>query len=439
MRDQRHSGIEIFLAGFSKTEHYQEHQAEAIRTYYFHPAHRTPLSGACASSRVIKGKEAYLKKLTASMHVPSLEIGRELEGSTPPSVFIGSWNYPKVYAGPMIAPLHGDTAVMDLPESWIPEGKSQEEIIGYRLNLVRGKRTVKVTNLENRFVEKLQDISLASSSIESEAEFDRPPKGMTFSDEHTPFGPSAPLDRFDIGNVRWDRDLEKVYHDSDLKASDAVADLHAKGVAFSSIQKAFSVGAIGTRKRRRLVPTRWSITACDSTLAARLLQEVRGYDPIDCCQVREFASLNNYYSVLLLPTAWQYEWMEAFLRILGGEELIFSDFEENRGKRGYSRVGGCYYACKMAVLDELAREKKQAGAIILREAYSGYVPLGVFNVRENVRNAMSQPPMEFDEIKTALGYISTRLELPIKSFIQQSDLLKENIRSRQMTLSCFEN
>ena len=386
---------------------------------------------------MIKGKEAYLKKLTSSMYIPSVEVGREMDGSTPPSVFIGSWNYPKVFAGPMIAPQHGDTVVMDRPESWIPEKKTQEDIIKFRLNLVRGKRQVKVTSLENRFVEKLQDISLASSSIESEAEFCHAPKGMSLSDEHTPFGPSAALERFDIGSAKWDQNLEKAFYDDDLLAANAVHDLHESGVPFSSIQKAFSVGALGTKKRRRLVPTRWSITACDTALGKGMLEDVRNYDVIDCCQVREFASLNNYYAVLLLPTAWQYEWMEAFLRIMGNEELIFSDYETNGGKKGYSRVGGCYYSCKMAVLEALAKERKQAGAIILREAYAGYVPLGVFNVRENVRNAMSQPAQEFEDMKTALQHVSERLELPVKRFIQQSDLLKDLLKSRQTTLSSF--
>ena len=386
---------------------------------------------------MIKGKEAYLKKLTSSMYIPSVEVGREMDGSTPPSVFIGSWNYPKVFAGPMIAPQHGDTVVMDRPESWIPEKKTQEDIIKFRLNLVRGKRQVKVTSLENRFVEKLQDISLASSSIESEAEFCHAPKGMSLSDEHTPFGPSAALERFDIGSAKWDQNLEKAFYDDDLLAANAVHDLHESGVPFSSIQKAFSVGALGTKKRRRLVPTRWSITACDTALGKGMLEDVRNYDVIDCCQVREFASLNNYYAVLLLPTAWQYEWMEAFLRIMGNEELIFSDYETNGGKKGYSRVGGCYYSCKMAVLEALAKERKQAGAIILREAYVGYVPLGVFNVRENVRNAMSQPAQEFEDMKTALQHVSERLELPVKRFIRQSDLLKDLLKSRQTTLSCF--
>ena len=386
---------------------------------------------------MIKGKEAYLKKLTASMYIPSANVGRELEGSTPPSVFIGSWNYPKVYAGPMIAPQHGDTTIMDSPESWIPEKKTQDEIIRYRLNLVRGKQPVKVTNLENSLVEKLRDISLAATSVESEAEFCSAPKGMSFSDEHTPFGPSAPLERFDISNAKWDQNLEKAYYDDDLLAADAIAHLHKNGLPFSSIQRALSVGALGTRKRRRLVPTRWSITACDSTLGKRLLDEVRNYEVIERCQVREFASLNNYYAVLLLPTAWQYEWIEAFLKIVGDEELIFSDYENYGAKKGYSRVGGCYYSCKMAVLEALAREKVQAGAIILREAYKGYVPLGVFNVRENVRNAMIRSGQEFDDMKTALQHISRRLKLPINRFILHSDLLKEQLKSRQTTLSCF--
>jgi hypothetical protein len=65
---------------------------------------------------MIKGKRAYLKKLTSSLNVKSVDVGKELDGTTPPSVFIGSWNYPKVYAGPMIAPMQGDISIMDMPK-----------------------------------------------------------------------------------------------------------------------------------------------------------------------------------------------------------------------------------------------------------------------------------------------------------------------------------
>ncbi|NYB26903.1 MAG: hypothetical protein HVN34_06140 [Methanobacteriaceae archaeon] len=386
---------------------------------------------------MIKGKAAYLKRLTSKIQIPSVDVGRELDGSTPPSVFIGSWNYPKVFAGPMIAPIQGDTTIMDTPEVWIQNDKTQEDIIGYRLNLVRGKLTNKVTDLENPFVEKLQEISLASTSINSEAEFSSKPRGRSFNEEHAPHGPTALLEKFDIETVKWDRELEKAYYDSDLKAADAVMHLHDKEVPFSHIQKAFSVGTMGVGKNRKMVPTRWSITACDSTIGNRLLREIRSYDMIETHRVYEYSSLNNYYAVLLLPLEWQFEWMEAFLHVLGREELIFSDYENNGGKKGYSRVGGCYYTSKMAVLEELAQEKKQAAAIILREAYQGYIPLGVFNVRENIRSAMNQPYREFEDMKTALSYISSNLTLPLEKFIKTSDLLKELLQSRQTTLDSF--
>lgn len=384
------------------------------------------------------GKGAYLRQLTMStVPMRTVAMGREIEGSTPPSVFIGSWNYPDVFAGPMVAPIHGDTTVMDMPEVWISGNKTQEEIIGYRLNLIRGKQQVNAGNLNTRFVEKLQEISLSQASLESEIAFTSIPQGRSFSEEHTPFGPSAPIQRFNIESGRWNCDLEKAFYDTDLKAGDAVMDLHKGGVPVSSIQKAFSVGTMGQERGRRLVPTRWSITACDTIIGDRLLANVKKNPVIDTWRVYEFSSLHNRYAVILMPTAWQYEWSEAFLHILGNEELVFSDHEGIKKKTGYSHLGGCYYSCKMAVLEALSHEQVQAGAIILREAWQGYVPIGVFNVRENVRSAMQQPPSEFEGIQPALRYLSGTFTLPVRRFIEEGALLRSVIRERQCRLRDF--
>jgi hypothetical protein len=383
-------------------------------------------------------KGSYLRQLTAStVQMRSAPVDKEITGSTPPSVFIGSWNYPEVYAGPMVTAAHGNTSIMDTPESWIPENKTQEEIIGYRLNLIRGKQRVNAAELDTRFIGKLQDISLSVTSVESDVTFSSTPTGTTFSEEHTPFGPSAPLDRFEIESGRWDRELEKVFYDTDLKAADAVTDLHRKGLFFSSIQKAFSVGVMGCGRNRHLVPTRWAITACDTTIGDHLLADVRKCPVIDTWRVHEFSSLHNNYAVILMPTGWQYEWSEAFLHVLGNEELVFSDHEGRKKKTTYSPLGGCYYSCRMAVLEALAREQKQAGAIILREALHGYVPMGVFNVRENVRNAMNQPPQEFEDIRSALAHIGNRFALPVQRFIKEGELLRTMTRQRQCTLTNF--
>jgi hypothetical protein len=382
-------------------------------------------------------KGSYLRRITTATMGQTREVDKNMEGSSPPSVFIGSWNYPKVYAGPMIAPVQGECGIMDTPESWIPGGLSQEEILSFRLGLVRGKRLQDVTDTGDRFVGTLQEIALSDTSRPGEAVFSEKPTGQSFSEEHSPFGPSAHLLKFETEEGRWETHLEKAYYDDDLTAGDAIFRLHADGVPFSSIQKALSVGALGTGPRRKLVPTRWSITACDTALANRLLTDVKRNPVIDSVRVHRFSSLHNHYAVILLPTAWNYEWTEAFLRIVGNEEMVFSDHEGYRGKKEYSSVGGCYYSCKMAVLEALARQGVQAGAIVLREARHPYIPLGVFNVRENVRGAMQQPYQEFEDLKSALTDIGPSMELPMSRFVEEGTLLRNHLRARQTTLDSF--
>ena len=387
---------------------------------------------------MIESKYAYLKQITKQLYnMKSTKVDKQLDGTTPPSVFIGTYNYPKVFAGPLLAPSYEDSAIMDNPEAWVNNNTSQQDIIGYRLNLVRGKQTIGITDLENNYVEKLQEISMASKSIQSEAEFNKKPRGMTFSAENAPHGPSAILKKFDIDNVKWDHQLEKTYYDTDLKAADAVEILHDKNIPFSQIQKAFSVGTMGEKNNRKLVPTRWSITAVDTTIADRLLDKVKYYSQLDTYRVYEYSSLNNYYAILEIPSQWQYEWMEAFLDIKGKGTMIFTDYENNKGKKEYSRVGGCYYTAKMAILEQLEKDKIQAGCIVFREANENYIPLGVFNVRENIRHAMNSPYKEFETMNNALDYIESKLQLTVKDFRMAGDLLDDIIKHRQTTLDQF--
>jgi len=383
------------------------------------------------------GKAAFLKSITRSAPGRSVPFEKTMEGATPPSVFVGSWNYPRVYAGPLVVPFHGECGIIDTPESWIPAGWTQEEILSCRLELVRGKKIHDVSRVDDSFSLLLQEIVLSDSSLESEVSFLQSPSGISLSEEFTTFGPSAPLEDFRAESGRFEPHLERSYHDTDLPASEAIVHLHGQNVPFSRIQKALSVGALGQGKKRRLVPTRWSITACDTVLADHFLRQVKQNRLIDTVRVHEFSSLNNHYAIILLPRPWEYEWMEAFLGIRGNQNVIFSDHEGPRGKKEYSRVGGCYYSCKMAVLEALAGEGLQAGAIVLREARPGYIPLGVFNVRENVRQAMQQPYREFEDLGAALADVANRMVLPPERYVSESSLLADRLKNRQTTLGAF--
>ncbi|MCK4367013.1 MAG: hypothetical protein KAW84_03600, partial [Thermoplasmata archaeon] len=93
----------------------------------------------------------------------------------------------------------------------------------------------------------------------------------------------------------------------------------------------------------------------------------------------------------------------------------------------------CYYAARLAVCESLVAERRQASTVILREAHPGYIlPVGVWNVRENVRNALRQPRESFDSLRSALFYISKRMAIPIKRWIRNSHLLKDMLYQRRL-------
>src|SRR5512138_2459716 len=105
---------------------------------------------------------------------------------------------------------------------------------------------------------------------------------------------------------------------------------------------------------------------------------------------------------------------------------IFSDWEGNNGRTTYAAIGGCYYSARLAVCEQLLKERRQATVVVLREARPGYImPIGVWQVRENVRNAMRQTPHKFNTLGDSLKFISGRFEIPMQQWIIQGKLLRQ--------------
>jgi hypothetical protein len=379
-----------------------------------------------------KGKLRYIERLAPKFS--SVKFGKTIDGSSPPGVFIGRKNYPKVFAGPLVTGQKGDTSQLDTPENWLGTGMNAVDIAAFRMQLARGMQQVEIQDLENKIVAQMRDIALASKSIDANAEFEKEPKGYSFNEHHQPFGPSALLKSIEISAVRYQHDMEKAYFDTDLAAGEALTGLYEKGLLVSQLQKALSVGAFGLGKRRKMVPTRWSITAVDDTLGNALLEGVKNYEPIGEYRLYTVHRLNNKFCILLTPTTWKYESMEAFFpQIIGDRLEIYSDYEYYDGRSDYAQIGGCYYSAKLAVLEQLEKEKKQAGCIILRECYSNYVPLGVWNVRENVRLAMQSRPEQFESMKDVLRSAENKLVIPISRWIEKGHVLRESMTQTRIS------
>jgi len=397
---------------------------------------------ACKGSKFLCGKTRcpLVIRLKSYFRTVPLIRGTDVDGASPPGVFVGRIGYPYVYAGPLVPPVHEDTSLFDLPELWF--GKSMDEIVGFRSMLVRGKHRVHVKKFEEagKIMDRTRELALSRGPVDVELAFKKKPRRhLVLDDEVQPFGPSAVIQSMNVGTSRWNHQIEKAYGDTDLKAAEAVVTLQKRGVLTSRVQRAFSVGAFGLKKQRRLVPTRWSITAVDSIISKDLMKQIKTFPEINEYRVYESRYLDNQFEVLMMPGAWSYEAMEAWYpgtvwNPTGRSIFIFSDWEGFEGRTTYADIGGCYYAARLAVGETLVKERRQAVVVVLREVHPGYImPVGVWQVRENVRNAVRQVPQKYNTLEEALARIADQFKIPLERWIGRSKLLQDALFQKKIT------
>ena len=401
----------------------------------------TSACALCRGTKFLCGKSRcpILVKYYSIEKVKPFINSLKIDGSSPPSVFIGRIGYPKVAIGPMIPPIMGDTSVIDTPELWFD--RSIDDIVDFRSMLVRGKYQVNVLDVENpnKIVEYTRELALSKNSVFTEAVFSKKPVGkIAFYDEVQPHGPSAPLKMFDITNPKYDFHIEKAFYDTDLKAANAIFDLYENGVNISRIQRAFSVGAFGIKKFRKFVPTRWSITAVDLSIGHILMEKTKTYPWVNEFRVYYHNQFDNRWAVLMMPCEWQYELIEAWYpntawNPYGRSVTMFNSYEFYKGRTTYAEIGGCYYAGRLVVNELLNNERRQAGVVILREAHPGYImPIGVWNVRESVRKALKENYRKFDTLDKALVYISEKMDIPLQRWIRNSAVIKNQLYQKRI-------
>ena len=403
---------------------------------------RNSLCVACKGGKFLCGKTRCPLVVRVSSYFKSVPLlqGTDLDGACPPGVFVGRIGYPYVYAGPLVPPIHEDTSDYDQPESWF--GKTIDEIVGFRSLLVRGKHRVHVKKFEEsgKIMDQTIDLALSVKPVDVEMSLKKKPAAaLVLDDQIQPFGPSAPLNKMNLSNSKWDQHIQKAYFDDDLHASDAVTTLFQKGTLVTKIQRAFSVGAFGMKKQRRLVPTRWSITAVDSIISKNMMEKIKTFPEINEYRIYESRYLDNIFEILMIPREWSYEAIEAWYpgtvwNQNSNNIVLFGDAEGYDGRTTYASIGGCYYAARLAVGESLTKERRQATAIVLREAHPGYImPVGVWQVRENVRNALRQKPIKYNTMNEALGRIASQFQIPLKEWIEKSVMLRDALFQKKLT------
>src|SRR3989338_249770 len=199
-------------------------------------------------------------------HVFSIGKTKEIKsfsGSSPPEIFVGRWNYPNVYAGILSPEEHGDTKYLSSPELWHAQKRSINEILSFRNKLIYGRTQNNIKNLQSQFFSIFKEVAMTHKPIATEFILKNPIKQQ---DEQAP---NAPLiaHAAEIEHVRLQENthiapkVDYLVNDTDAKATDALLELEKAGTETSTLMKILSAGLIGKKENRKMVPTRWSITA----------------------------------------------------------------------------------------------------------------------------------------------------------------------------------
>ncbi len=333
-------------------------------------------------------------------------------GPSPPNVFVGEYGYPAVRAGPMLAL---EDSIVDAPTDLY--GLAYPELLRQRAFLARG---FTVRNVK-RAADETFWIAASQKAIDVEAEFYRAPKfDLSFSTHVQPLGPSGLLRRFRATeNPVVPKKIDELVEEK-LKVSDALPELMGR-FDYHYIQKLLSAGILG--QERKLVPTKWSITATDDMLAKKRMIDVRQNPAINEYRIYSNNYLYNHFEILLMPGAWEFEQFESFETAVEIEH----EYEPFWGRTKYAQTeGGGYYAGRYGVAEALYKLKKQARCVVFREVAPEYqVPMGVWQVRENVRHAFETPPFKTNDFNDAVAELKRRLKQPWSKYTAKSQILNQ--------------
>jgi DNA repair protein NreA len=356
-------------------------------------------------------------------------------GNSPPEIFVGRYNYPNINAG-ILSPENletSDTQEMAMPELWHENKLSIDQILTNRAKLIYGKfqAQIKQTKSKTKFTELMQEISMAYKSVSTEFFLKKAPRQILEVNKHAAvIGNPAPLQYARLQeNPKIHPKVDYLVSDSDSKAVNSITELYNSKIPVSNIIKILSAGLLGLKTQRKLVPTRWSITATDDTISKQLLKKIKYYPEINEILLFHSYYIGNQIEILMLPDKFAFEVAE--ISMIGStwqpDKLsVMKDYESFNGRKTYAaNVVGAYYTNRLTVCEYLENIKKQATVFYMHEEQPEYnAPLGVGIIRETARQALKNPPEKFETIQQALVSASLRLKTPIQIFTNNSQVLR---------------
>jgi len=356
----------------------------------------------------------------------------EFFGPSPPNLFVGHFSYPQITWGPTVGLAEN---VPDNPKDWY--GWDFDKIVYARSMQIRGQVSSSVHIAKSpgfarapslsRIVLDSQESAMSINPVDLETHFSKKPTlNVSFHQINQPTGPSAPLLKMRVAdNPKIPSKVDELVSEG-VRANAAMAELLFEGFDEHYLTRLLTAGVLGQKDARRFVPTKWGITAVDDTIAKEHMKKIREMPQINEFMLFSNEYLANRFFILLLPGAWEYENFESWCG--ANSSATSCEYEGYFGRSDYAqKQGGGYYAARLSVCEALATKiKKQARVVLIREIMPEYdLPVGVWEIRENVRHAFLNNGQKFSNQQELMSELSKKLKLPLSTYICKSSVLRQ--------------
>ncbi len=351
-------------------------------------------------------------------------------GKSAPELFVGRIGYPYVNSG-ILAPQDNDNiSNFATAEEWSKNNFSIENVLRLRGQLIYGRAKTNIKS-NDRLKQITQELALSSKPVSTEFFLKKKPT-LEFTPDSVfrPMTNPAPIKKVILEeNPRVEKKVDYLTSDYDVKATTALKELYKSNIKIDHLQKLLSIGLLGTKIKRKMVPTRWSITATDDTISKQHLEKIRYFPEINQITLFSGNFVGNYIEALLLPEHFAFEAIEAWKTgnfYVGDKTVIQQDYESFKGRTKYAfNITGGYYAMRLPLTEYLTKVKRQATVLIFREIRPEYyAPLGVGVVRETARRTFVNKPKYFDTIDEAFKDMQTRIKIPMEQIKEKSWVLE---------------
>ncbi len=366
--------------------------------------------------RVEEKKNLFYKTIMPKIKKRSLEIKNSVSDKTSNLLITAD------VSGLKIGPVFGD---FDPKNSY---GVGYDKIVE-DLALSVNPYKITIDKPKQFIINKMQDVALSQTNLELDVSLENKPN-FNFEPDSilNPIGLKAKIKDLNVvDNPKIPWQVDQVLNERNL-ATEMLSTLQGYGFDNYYLTKIFSAGTLGIDKR--LVSTRQSITAVDDILAKEYLKDIRTYDKIDSFIVFCNEFLHNRFVIVFMPGNLEYEQFECWPKGSNwstkyGYNREYEGFS-GRTKYAEAQAGG-YYAARLSVVEFLKGIKMQGRVLVIREIYSDYtIPVGVWQVRENVKHALQKPPIRFNSKEEVLEYVKKNLKGPPEAFLKDSILFKQN-------------